>query len=139
MLLEICAVVATVAFVAIAVVVFRLATRLNAVTLELEESARAFRGFATQAQATGREVQQLAALVREVVPPVRRAAEAFGHVGERAAELGSEVLNEVQGPVRKSMSLVRGVQAGASYFLNRLARNGHREKIGGKSYERQYE
>lgn len=139
LLLPICVVVATASLVAIAIVAIGAAARLNQVTLELEQSVQVFRDSAAQTKSTGREVQQLVAEVREVMPPVRRAAEAFGHVGERAADLGSAVLDEVEGPVRRTMDLFRGVQAGASYFLDRLGHIGHIAKNGGNSYERSRE
>ena len=135
LLLAICAVVVTAAQAAIAVVAIRALSRFNGVTLELEQSARAFRGCAAQAKSAGYEVEELAASLREVIPPVRRAAEAFGQVGERAADLSSAVLDEVEGPVRRTMDLFRGVQAGAGYFLSRLAHNGHAAKNGGNSDE----
>jgi len=135
LLLAICAVVATAAQIAIAVVMIRALSRFNRVTLELEQGAQGFRDCAAQAKSAGREVQEFVVSLREVVPPVRRAAEAFGQVGERAADLGTAVLDEVERPVHRTMDLFRGVQAGASYFLNRLAHNGQAAKNGGKSYE----
>jgi hypothetical protein len=135
LLLEICLVIATAAVVAIAVVAIRALSRFSQVTLELEQSAHAFRDCAAQAKSAGREIQEFVTSLREIVPPVRRAAEAFGHVGERAADLGSAVLNEVEGPVRRTMGLFRGVQAGAGYFLNRLAHSGRVAKNGGNSDE----
>ena len=135
LLLDICLVVATAAVVAIAVVAIRALSRFSRITLELEQSAHAFRDCAAQAKSTGREVQELVSSLREVVPPVRRVAEAFGQVGERAADLGSAVLNEVEGPVRRTMDLFRGVQAGAGYFLDRLAHSGRAAKNGGNSDE----
>lgn len=131
LLLVVCVVVATAAEVAIAVVAIRALSRFNRITLELEQSAHAFRDCAAQAKASGREVQEFVTSLRDVVPPIRRAAEVFGQVGERAADLGSAVLNEVEGPVRRTMDLIRGVQAGAGYFLNRLAHNGRVAKNGG--------
>ena len=131
LLLSICLVLATAAEVAIALVAIRALARLNQVTRELEQSAHTFRDCAVQAKAAGREVEDFVASLRDVVPPIRRAAEAFGQVGERAADLGSAVLNEVEGPVRRTMGLFRGVQAGAGYFLDRLAHNGHAAKNGG--------
>jgi len=135
LLMAICVVVATAAVAAIAVVAIRALSRFSQVTLELEQSAHAFRDCAAQAKSAGREVQEFVVSLREVVPPVRRAAEAFGQVGERAADLGSAVLNEVEGPVRRTMDLFRGVQAGAGYFLNRLAHSGRAAKNGGNSDE----
>jgi len=131
LLLVVCVVVATASVVAIAIVAIRALSRFNRITLELEQSAQVFRDCAVQAKASGREVQEFVASLREAVPPVRRAAEAFGEVGERAADLGSAVLNEVEGPVRRAMDLIRGVQAGAGYFLNRLAHNGRMARNGG--------
>jgi len=136
LLLSFCLVLATAAAVATAVAAILALARFNQVTRELEQSAHTFCDCAAQAKAAGREVQEFVASLRDVVPPVRRAAEAFGQVGERAADLGSAVLNEVEGPVRRTMDLIRGVQAGAGYFLNRLAHNGHSAKNGGNFDER---
>jgi hypothetical protein len=135
LLLAMCLVIATAAEVAIAIVAIRALSRFKRVTLELEQSARVFRDCAAQTQSVGREVQEFVTSLREVVPPVRRAAEAFGQVGERAADLSTAVLDEVEGPVRRTMDLFRGVQAGAGYFLNRLAQNGRAAKNGGNSDE----
>ncbi len=130
-LLAICLVAATAAEVAIAIVAIRALRRFNRAATELEQSARAVGECASHVKTAGREVQEFVALLREVVPPVRRAAESFGRVGERAADLGSAVLAEVEGPVRRTMDLIRGVQAGAGYFLNRFVHNEHVAKNGG--------
>jgi hypothetical protein len=135
-LLAICVVVATAAQVVVAVVGLRVLSRFNRLTLEVERSAQVFRDSAERAKSASREIQEFVASLHEVVPPVRRAAEAFGQVGERVADLGTVVLNEVEGPVRRTIDLFHGVQAGAGYFLNRLAHNGHGAKKGGKSDER---
>ena len=136
LLLTVCLVVATMAQVAIAIVAMRALSRLMRTTVELEESARAFRASAAQVQTAGREMEEFVVSLRDVVPPVRRAAEAFGRVGERAADLGSAVLDEVEAPVRRTMDLFRGVHAGAGFFLDRLVHNGHAAKNGGTSDER---
>ena len=136
LLLTVCLVIATMAHVAIAIVAMRALSRFMRATVELEESARAFRVCAAQVETAGREVEEFVVSLRDVVPPVRRAAEAFGRVGERAADLGSAVLDEVEAPVRRTMDLFRGVQAGAGFFLDRLVHNGHAAKNGGNSDER---
>ena len=134
--LSICVVLATASVVVVALVAIRALARFNQVTWELEQGARTFRDCAGQAKSTCREVEEFVASMRDIVPPVRRAAEAVGEIGERAADLGSAVLNEVEGPVRRTMTLIRGVQAGAGYFLNRLARDGRAAKNGGNVDER---
>ena len=134
-LLAVCLVVTAAAQVAIAVVAIRALSKCNRATAELERSARALRDCASEVGAAGREVQEFVASLRDVVPPVRRAAEAFGMVSERAADLGNAVLDEVEVPVRRTMDLFRGVQAGAGFFLNRLVHNGHGAKNGGTSDE----
>ena len=136
LLLAVCLVVATMAQIAIAIVAMSALSRFRRATAELEESARVFRDCATQMESAGREVEEFVISLRDVVPPVRRAAEAFGRVGERAADLGSAVLDEVEAPVRRTMDLFRGVQAGAGFFLDRLVHNGHAAKTGGNSDER---
>jgi hypothetical protein len=134
-LLAMCLVTVAAAEVAIAIVAIRALYRFNRAATELEQSARAFGDCASQAQAASREVQEFVASLRDVVPPVRRAAESFGRVGERAADLGSAVLSEVEGPVRRTMDLFRGVQAGANYFLDRLVHHEHATRNGGTSDE----
>jgi hypothetical protein len=135
LLVVICVVVASAAQLVIAVVAIRALSRFNRITQELEQSAQVFRDGAVEVKSAGREVREFVASLREVVPPIRRAAEMFGQVGERAADLGSAVLNEVERPMRRTIDLFRGVQAGAGYFLNRLAHNGHAAKNGGTSDE----
>lgn len=126
---------AAAAEIAIAVVAIRALCRFNRIATELEQSARTLGDCASQIETTGREVQEFVASLREVVPPVRRAAESFGRVGERAADLGSAVLTELEEPVRRTMDLFRGVQAGASSFLNRLVHNGQAPRNGGPPNE----
>lgn len=134
-LLAVCFAAATAAEIAIAIVAIRALYRFNRVATGLEQSARALGDCASQIQMTGREVQELVASLRDVVPPVRRAAESFGRVGERAADLGSTVLNEFEGPVRRTLDLFRCVQAGASYFLNRAVHVDPAAANGGHSDE----
>ena len=136
LLLSICLLLATASTVAVAVVAILALARFNRVARELEQSAQAFRDCTAQTRSAGHEVQAFVASLRDIVPPVRRAAEAFGQVGEHAADLGTAVLNEVEGSVRTAMDLIRGVQAGAGFFLNRLAHNGHAAKNGGNYDER---
>jgi biopolymer transport protein ExbB/TolQ len=134
-LLAICLVVATAAEVTIAVVAIRALSRFNRATSELEQSARVVREFAAQAKSASHEVQAFVASLREAVSPVRRAAEAIGEAGERAADLSSTVLSQMEGSVRRTLDLFRGVQAGAGYFFNRLAHNGRATTRGGNSDE----
>lgn len=132
-LVTVCLVIVTVALVAIAAVAIRALSRMNRVLEELEEGAQILQSTATQMTATGREVQEFIVSVRGLVPPMRKAVDALGLVGERAADLSFAVLDEVERPVRKTMGLFRGVQAGASFFLNRLVHSGHGAKNGGNS------
>ena len=132
-LVTVCLVIVTVALVAIAAVAIRALSRMNKVLEELEEGAQILQTTATQITATGLEVQEFIVSARGLVPPMRRAVDALGMVGERAADLSFAVLDEVERPVRKTMGLFRGVQAGATYFLNRLVHSGHGAKNGGNS------
>ena len=134
-LVSICLVIVTIALVAIAFVAFGVLSRMNRVLTELEQGAELLQTTATQITATGREVQEFIVSIRGLVPPARRAMEGFGLVGERAADLGSVVLDGVEGPIRRTVGLFRGVQAGAEYFLNRLVRREHAAKNGGNSDE----
>jgi hypothetical protein len=136
LLLTVCLVAATTAQVALAIVAIRALTRFNRVTDELERGARDFSDLASQTKSLARELQGLVASLRGVVSPVRLTAEAFGRAAERAANLGSAVLQEMEGSVRTTTGLLRGVQVGAGYFLNRLVRSGQRATNGGNSHER---
>ena len=133
LLLTVCLVLATTAQVVIAIVAIRALARFNRAAVELERGARSFRDCASEVGAAAYEVQEFVASLRDVAPPVRRAAEALGRIGERAADLGSLVLNDVEAPVRRTMRLFRGVQAGAGFFLERLVHNGHAAKNGGSN------
>jgi len=134
-LVSICLVIVTVAMVAISIVAVLVLSRMNRVLAELEEGAQILQTTATQVTATGREVQEFIVSIRGLVAPARRAMEGFGLVGERAADLGSVVLDGVEAPIRRTVGLFRGVQAGAEYFLNRLVHREHAAKNGGNSDE----
>jgi len=106
-LIEICVVVATLAVVAIAVAVVRTLHRIEKTTDQVSKL-------------TG-EIHQWVGQAGEIMVPMRRVADRFQILGERAAALSEAVLREVEGPVHTTAVVARGVRSVTSYFLDRLS------------------
>lgn len=111
-LVQLCVVLVTVAFVALAVAtilaLFRLGKAAQVSMAHLEEIAQ--------------ETRELLAAVRVMVPPAQRVVSRFQRLGERAADLSTALLDEVEPPVLAAVALARGVKTGTSRLLDLLGR-----------------
>ena len=114
LLLEICAVVASLAVVAIAVAAVRAMRCIEKATEQLSELAGDIRKWMDQASEFTREARETVASVREMIVPIRRVAERFGALGERTADLSAAVLEEVEPLLRTAAAVARGVKAGTA-------------------------
>jgi preprotein translocase subunit SecY len=107
-------------FVVVAIFVIRLLLRLEKTADEITQSARAFRDSLSEATLAVREIRQTVASFGEAAAPIRRAAERFGRLGDRAAGITSALLDEVEEPLTNVLSLLRGLRGVARYFLTRF-------------------
>jgi uncharacterized protein YoxC len=125
LLLGICAVVVTVAFVALVVAAIKALNRFGDTAAQLEQTARRLDESIAGVQSVTREAHELIASVGQVVPHVKRTVEQFEGVGNRAVGLSQALLNEVAIPVNSAVRLFRSVRMTAGTLLERLARREH--------------
>lgn len=118
--LLICAVIVTIAIVAIAVATIRSSNRLVRAIDEIKVLSADVQQWVVQARLVTENAQGILTSVQETVQPLRRVAERFEDVGDRAASLSEAVLTELERPVFNAMAVTRGIRSGAAFFFNRL-------------------
>jgi uncharacterized protein YoxC len=119
LLLEICAVVATLAVVTIAVATVRAMLCAERITEDLSKLTGEVREWIGEVNGLTRETRETVASVRDLVVPIRRVAERFGTLGERTADLSIALLEEVGPLLRTVVAVVSGARAGTA-LLRRL-------------------
>ena len=133
-----CVVVATLAWVAIAVAAVRAMARVETVSGQITTLTVEIRQWIGQAHELTREARETVSSVREVVAPIHRVAERFERVAERAAGLSDTVLAEAEPPLRTAVAVARGVRTAAAFLLERWAHrsdNGRSASPGGHERE----
>ena len=118
-LVQICVVIVTLGFVAIVVTTILALIRLGKAASEMTSTVQASMGQANQ---IGQETRELLASLREIVPPAQRVVKRFERLGERAADLSTAVLNEIEEPVFTAVAVARGVRTGAAHLLDLFTR-----------------
>jgi hypothetical protein len=130
-IVQVCAVVVTIAVVIEAAALVRMAGRISKVT----DDARL---WIEQMQQVTAEARQVVASSREMLKPVQRVIDRFEHLGARTAAVSAAFLGEVEAPVRTAVALVRGVKRGTALFVERLGNRfkpGRAATNGGIRYE----
>jgi uncharacterized protein YoxC len=117
-LVQICIVIVTLAFVALVATTIRALVRLGQEASRLTMAAQL---SMAQVERIVLETQELLASVREVVPPAQQVVRRFQHLGERAADLSSAVLDEIETPLLTAVAVARGVKTGTARLLDLLA------------------
>ena len=118
--LQICAVIVTIAIVAIAAATIRSSNRLVKATDEMKSLSYDVQQWVVQARQVTENAQSILSSVHETVQPLRRVAERFEGIGDRAASLSEAVLTELERPVFNALAFTRGIRSGAAYFFDRL-------------------
>jgi len=135
-LLQVCAVIITIAIATIAIVTVRAMNRFGAATDQFARTAEAVRASITEIQTVTRQFQGLADTFEDLLPPLKRTASQVGVVGDRAARLSNVVLNEVEGPIRTTVAVLAGVRTGTRALFHALRDRWSRpETNGGYSHE----
>ena len=116
---QICVVIVTLAIVAI----------VTTTILAMIRHGKAAERFAATAQVSlaqvdqlVREAHELMLAVRELVPPAQRVVQRFERIGDRAADLSTVVLDEIETPVLAAAAVARGVKAGSVRLIELLSR-----------------
>ncbi len=135
MLLSLCAVVVTLAVVAIAIATIRAVRHLEATASEFKTTSEAVRVSVREAGAVLRQLQEFSGELETLVPPLKRASARVEQVGDRAVRLSNVILNEVEGPIRNTLALITGVRTGARSLIEALARRSGSPSNGGYGHE----
>lgn len=119
-LLQICAVIVTIAIAAIAIATVRAMGRFEKVAAEFQETAQAARTTLADVHKVTDEIRQLVNDAGEVVPRFKAVMHRFEQIGERTAQLSSDLLEQVEAPVRTAVAISRGVRRGTWSLFDRL-------------------
>jgi hypothetical protein len=119
-LIQICFVIVTIGLLAIVTMAALSMRRVRQSAEELSELTQVIRESALHFDLTAREMRELAASLRECVPPVLRVVNRFESVGKRAADVSTAVLETLEPPAFIAAAVARGVKSGANHLLNRL-------------------
>jgi len=118
LLVQICVVVVTLAIVAIGVATIRTMLQLTRSATRLSTAAQ----FSMdQLERTLRETQELLVAAREIGAPAKRVVGRFQRLGERAADLSTALLDEIEDPIYTAVAVSRGVRTGTARLLELLA------------------
>jgi hypothetical protein len=109
--------------VGIAIVTIRTMIRFEKAAEQLAETAVAIRDSFEQFHVITREAGELVNSLQDIVPYLTRTASRFESLGERAVNLSSSLLEQVETPLRTVVAVFRGVRTGTSQFFERV---GHR-------------
>ena len=121
LLVEICAVVATLAMVAVAVAAIRAMNSVTHARVQFTRLTDEVHQWMVQVNALTLEARETMVSLRDVVAPIRRVADRFEALGERTASLSAAVLGEIEPPVHNAVLLARAVRSGATFLLERLS------------------
>ena len=134
-LMQTCAVVATLALVAMAIATivawFRLSEAARKLTAAAQDSS-------AQVERIAHDAHDLMDSVRVLMPPAQLVLRRFQTLGERAADLTTVALNEIETPLLTAVAVARGVRAGTSHLLGLLTRRyarTHTSNNGDQSHE----
>lgn len=118
-----------IAFVVLAIVTTRAMLRFDkSIERIVERFSRTSEGVNQALLEVGKvtaEAREVVAAFSDIAPHLRRIVQRAEQVGDRAVNLSSMVLDEIEKPVRAAISLVRGVRSGTTSLLNRFTRRHH--------------
>ena len=124
LILQLCAIVVTIALMVIAVVAIRTMRRFEQAAEEFTRTAEAVRHSVSNAEAAVESIRNLAPRVTVVV-------ERFERISDRTARLSNSILNEIETPVREAVAILRGLKTGARTLFSNLAARPHRSTLQG--------
>ncbi len=130
-LIAVCIVIVTVALVAVAVAAIRAVSRFSEAVDGAAKTTTALTALLEDATRTSAEIRGLAVSLEDVSKRLSEPATRIGEVGARVASISSGLLDEVESPVRRAVSIVRTLRAvaGALAGTGRGRSDGITERI----------
>jgi len=116
-----CAVVVSLAVVAIAVAAIRTMSHVNKALDQVSKLTGEIQVWVGQIDTLTREARETVYSVRDVIAPIRRVVDRFEALGERTAGFSAAVLDEVEAPIRTAVAVIRGVRSMTAHFKERLS------------------
>ncbi len=118
-LVQICIVIATLALIVMAVMVMIVLLRLGN---ELARLTQSIQIAIIQIEHLTQETRDTLSAVRDLVTPAKGVWQRIQRLGDRAVDLSTAVLDEIEVPVVTGIALARGVKAGTAQLLETLIR-----------------
>lgn len=119
-LLQVCVVIVTMSFIAIAVVMVRAMARFEKAADDFSRTSEAVQKAMAQVQDITGEIHELVSSLATVAPHLQRIATRFEDLGERTARLSNAVLEEVEGPIKSAVAVAKGLRFGTKVLMDRL-------------------
>lgn len=111
--------VVTIAFVVVAIAVVRALRRFEKAVDVVTEPNGAWAQLLENASRTSAELRELVVKLENISENLTGVSAGFRGLGERALAVSSAMLDEVEPPIRRAVSLARGIRAGAGVLMER--------------------
>lgn len=118
-IIQVCIVVVTIAVVLLVYFAARLLLRLEATTKKFEAGYVRLEEALEDSRQTSRRIRELVGVIEQIALTVQSGVEQVEGVVDRAASLGTAVLDEVERPVRRVVSIIRGLRSGVQALTGR--------------------
>jgi uncharacterized protein YoxC len=118
-LVQICIVIVSLTFVAIVAMTIRAIIRLGQSAAQLTSATQV---SLARVERIAQDTEEILASVGEMVFSTQRVVKRFQRLGERAADLSTAVLDEIEGPVFTAVAVARGVKTGTAHLSELLTR-----------------
>lgn len=112
----------TIAVLVMAVAVVRALRRFEMAVDAVTEPNGAVAKLLENASETSTEVRELVVKLEGISDNLSEVAERFRSLGDRACTVSSAILDEVEPPVQRAVSVARGIRAGAEVLMERWGR-----------------
>lgn len=118
-LVQACIVVVTIAVAVLAYFAARMMSRIEATTKKLEVGFAHLEEILEDSRQTSRKVRDLMGVLEQIAHSVRSGVERIEGVVERATSVSTNVLDEIERPVRDVLGVIRGIRAGVRALTDR--------------------
>lgn len=120
MLLQVCVVIVTAALALIALMTIRAMKRFERAADQISQTAEVLQRSIEEIGVVTRDAHAVVHSIQGVVPRVTSVVSRFEAIGQRTASLSSDLLTEVEAPVRTAVALSRAVRSGTAHLVDRL-------------------
>lgn len=124
--IEIAIAILTVTIVIVAFAVVRAIARFSKAVDVICEETGPLSTLLEDARKTSSEVRELVAKLESISDNFQGAAARIGSISDRAASVSSAMLDQIEPPVRRALSLANGIRVGAEFLADRWSHRAER-------------